>query len=186
MEALQYDDGLDADGYTITNPPTYRYCRGSEADAGDFKPLRLVDATEMAIDRIRRSCQIGGNCDSPIEVQIGAAILLFFERAAKPLLIGNTVDDETPPDGLMLVPQFAWSFYRSDWAIFNPITHGALLIECDGKEFHSSPDQVLHDRKKDDAALGRGFLTLRFTGSEIFRNADGCAQKVYDAVYGGM
>lgn len=186
MEALQYEDGLDADGYPIINPPAYRYCRGSEADAGDFKPLRLVDATAMAIDRIRRSFQIGGNCDSHIEVDIGAAILLFFERASRPLLLGNTIDVETPTNGLVLVPQFAWSFYRSDWAIFNPRTNGALLIECDGKDFHSSPAQVEHDRKKDDAALGRGFLTLRFTGSEIFRNADECAQKVYDAVYGGL
>lgn len=183
MGAIQYDDGLDADGYSI-DPPAPRYVRGSEADAGDFRPLRIVDATAMAIDRIRRVCEIGGNCDSPIEVQIGAAILLFFERASKPLLLGNTIDVEAPPDTLVLVPQFAWSFYRSDWAIFNPHSHGALLIECDGKDFHSSPEQVAHDKKKDAAAMERGFLTLRFTGSEIFRDADGCAQKVYDAVWG--
>lgn len=183
ISAIQYDDGLDADGYSI-DPPAPRYCRGSESEAGDFKPLKLVDATVMVIDRIRRVCEIGGNCDSPIEVQIGAAILLFFERASKPLLLGKTIDVEAPPDRLVLVPQFAWSFYRSDWAIFNPRSHGALLIECDGKDFHSSPEQVAHDRKKDASALERGFLTLRFTGSEIFRDADGCAQKVYDAIWG--
>lgn len=185
MEAIQYDDGLDADGYTIEAPPAYRYRPGSEEDAGDFKPLRLVDATALAIERIRRSCDIGDNCDSPIEVQIGAAILLFFDRANKPLKICKTIDRKNTPNGLVLVPQFAWSFYRSDWAVYNPSTQSALLVECDGKDFHSSPGQVEHDRKKDEAALGHGFLTLRFTGSEIFRGADECAQKVYDAVYGG-
>lgn len=182
--AHQYDDGLDADGYSI-DPPAPRYLRGSEAEAGDFKPVRLVDATANAIDRIRRAFDIGGNCDSPIEVQIGAAILLFFERANRPLKLCKTIDIEKAPNGLVLVPQLAWSFYRSDWGILNPNRHGALLIECDGKDFHSSPEQLAHDRKKDAAALARGFLTLRFTGSEIFRDADGCAQKVYDAVHGG-
>lgn len=182
--AIQYDDGLDADGYPLEAPHSYRYRPGSEEDAGDFKPIRLVDATATAIDRIRRAYDIGGNCDSPIEVQIGAAILLFFERASRPLLLGKTIDVDALPDGLVLVPQFAWSYYRSDWAIYNPRTQGALLIECDGKDFHSSPAQVEHDRKKDAAALERGFLTIRFTGSQIFRDADACAQKVYDAVWG--
>lgn len=179
-----YDDGLDADGYPIEAPPAYRYRPGSEEDAGDFRPLRLVDATVRAIDRIRRSCDIGGNCDSPIEVQIGAAILMFFERANRPLKICKTIDLNSTIGGLVLVPQFGWSFYRSDWAIFNTRTHGALLVECDGKGFHSSPEQVAHDQKKDAAALGRGYLTLRFTGSQIHRDADACAQKIYDAVHG--
>lgn len=182
--AIRYDDGLDADGYPIETPSAPHYTPGSEVEAGDFKPIRLVDATATAIARISRFYEIGGDCDSPIEVQIGAAILLFFERASKPLLLGKTIDTETLPDGLILVPQFAWSYYRSDWAIYNPRTQGALLVECDGKDFHSSPVQVEHDRKKDAAALERGFLTIRFTGSQIFRDADACAQKVYDAVWG--
>jgi very-short-patch-repair endonuclease len=38
--------------------------------------------------------------------------------------------------------------------------------------------------KKDAAALGRGFLTMRFTGSQIHRDPDGCAQKIFDVVTG--
>lgn len=181
--ARQYDDGLDADGYPISNPVT-RFVHGSEMDAGDFKPVKLVDVTTRAIDRIRHACDIGGNCDSPIEIQIGAAIILFFERAGRPLKLCKTIDLRAAPDELVLVPQYAWSFYRSDWAILNPRHHGALLVECDGKDFHSSAEQMAHDKKKDAAALERGFLTLRFSGSEIFRNSDRCAQKIYDAVCG--
>jgi very-short-patch-repair endonuclease len=157
---------------------------GSEIEAGDFKPLRLVDATARAIERISHACDIGGNCDSPIEVQIGAAIIVFFERAGRPLKLCKTLDTRTAQDELVLVPQYAWSYYRSDWAILNPARHGALLIECDGKDFHSTISQKIHDQKKDEAAMDRGFLTMRFTGSEIFRDADRCAQKIYDAVCG--
>lgn len=179
-----YNDGLDDDGYPIEEGAALRYRHGSEEGAGDFKPVQLVHATATAIDRIRAMMDIGGNCDSPIEVQIGAAILMFFEGAGQPLKLCKTIDLRSVPDQLVLVPQFTWSFYRSDWAILNPARAGALLIECDGKEFHSSADQKKHDWQKDANAHDRGFLTMRFTGSQIFRDADGCAQKIFDAVCG--
>lgn len=179
-----YDDGLDDDGYPLKETPRLRYRHGSEEEAGGFKPVQLIHATVTAIDRIRTIMDIGGNCDSPIEAQIGAAVLMFFERANQPLKLCKTIDLKKTPDGLVLVPQFAWSFYRSDWAILNPTRAGALLIECDGKEFHSTAEQLAHDAKKDAAALDRGFLTMRFTGSQIFRDADSCAQKIFDAVQG--
>lgn len=184
MTALQYDDGLDADGYPLNEPYRKPFVHGSEVDAGDFKPISFGVALAAAVERLRRFHQIGGNCDSHIEYEIGAAILLFFERAGHPLQLCKTVDKNNIRDGLVLVPQFAWSYYRSDWAIYNPASRLAFLIECDGKDFHSSDKQRAHDAKKDAAALERGYLTMRFTGSQIHRDADGCAQKIYDAVYG--
>jgi very-short-patch-repair endonuclease len=160
------------------------FVHGSEEDIGDFRPIKLVEAVESVIDRIRSMMEIGGNCDSPIEVQMGAAILTFFERAGHPLRLCKMLDLKNLPNELVLVPQFAWSYYRSDWAILNPTLQGALLIECDGKDFHSSAEQRKHDWQKDANAHDRGYLTMRFTGSQIFRDADGCAQKIYDSVFG--
>jgi len=179
-----YEDGLDEYGYPIPVEPCFVYKRGSEEDAGDFRPISIADAAASLLARLHAVMEIGGNCESPIELQIGAAILMFFERAGHDLKLCKMIDRNEPADGLVLVPQFAWSYYRSDWAILNPKRHGALLIECDGKVFHSSPDQKAHDARKDAAALERGFLTMRFTGSQIHRDADGCAQKIFDAVLG--
>lgn len=181
----RYNDGLDADGYPLPAEPWRKpFIPGDESEVGDFKPIKLVHATASAIDRIRLILNIGGNCDSPIEAQLGAAVLMFFERAGHPLKLCKTIDLGKAPDELVLVPQFAWSYYRSDWAILNPARQGALLIECDGKDFHSSAEQRKHDWQKDANAHDRGYLTMRFTGSQIFRDADGCAQKIYDAVCG--
>lgn len=180
----KYEDGLDADGYAVSEPWCKPFVHGDETDAGDFRPLKLVDITCSALDRCLAIMDIGGNVESPIEAQVGAAVVLFFERAGFPLRLCKTIDLQNAPSGLVLVPQFAWSYYRSDWAILNPARQGALLIECDGKEFHSSADQKAHDAKKDLAALDQGFLTMRFTGSQIYRDADGCAQKIFDAVLG--
>lgn len=182
----EYDDGLDADGYPIDASPAWRFIHGSETDAGDFNPVSIGDATKSVIDRVRLIMNVSPDCDSPIEAWLGAAIVTFFERAGARLQLCKSFDIRSAPEGLLLVPQFAWSVYRSDWAILSARSHGALLIECDGRDFHSSPSQKAHDAKKDEAALSYGFLTLRFTGLAIFRDADGCAQKIYDAVHGGQ
>lgn len=179
------DDGLDADGYPRQSGNNWHFIHGSESDVGDFKPVMIGHAAMSVVDRVRLILNVSPGCDSPIEAQLGAEIITFFDRANEPLLLCKTIDLRNAPHGLLLVPQFAWSIYRSDWAILSARRHGALLIECDGKEFHSSDAQRTHDAKKDTAALDSGFVTLRFTGSQIFRDAEGCAQKIYDAVHGG-
>lgn len=180
----QYDDGLDSDGYPVEVASTWRFIHGSEADAGDFRPIAIGEATASAIDRVRLILNLSPATDSPIEAQLGACIIRFFGVAGAPLKLCKAIDLKNAPDGLLLIPQFAWSIYRSDWAILSARRHGALLIECDGKEFHSSDAQKAHDAKKDRSALDHGFLTLRFSGSRIFKDAEGCAQKIYDAVHG--
>lgn len=159
------------------------YKRGSEADAGDYQPTALSGVCATIVERARAAMQANPTSDSPIESILGAAIIMCFDRSGKPLLLATEPSDKAA--GLQVIPQFKWSLYRSDWAIYNPKTTGALLIECDGKDFHTGPDQIKHDMRKDQAAQDRGFLTMRFTGSQIHRNADGCAKEIFDFVHGG-
>jgi very-short-patch-repair endonuclease len=178
------DDWLDDDGFPIPPSELWRFVHGDESDCGDGGFVQLVDVTGGAIERIYCIVRLSANTDSPIESQLGAAVSLFFEKAGLPLKIATMLDVENVPDALLLVPQFKWGYYRSDWAILNPKRGGAFLIECDGKDFHSSPEQLAHDAKKDAAALDRGYLTMRFTGSEIHRQPDVCAGKIFHAVCG--
>lgn len=158
------------------------YERGSEADAGDFEATPLSGVLAVVVERARLAMETSRNADSPIETILGAAIIMRFERGGRPLQLAMEPHHESR--GLLLIPQLKWSIYRSDWAIYNPKSTGALLIECDGKDFHSSPEQVEHDRRKDQAAHDRGYLTMRFTGSQIHRDSDGCAQRIFELVYG--
>lgn len=182
MSRPRYDDGLDDDGYPLRDEPRLMYRHGSEEECGDWQPQALAQVTATAIDRASHTVSLSALCDSPIESQIGAAVMMLFDRARLPLKLCKMIDLRSAPDALLLVPQFAWSFYRSDWAILNPKRHGALLIECDGMAFHSSKEQVAHDVEKDAQAAIRGYQTMRFTGSRIHRDPDGCAQKIFDAV----
>jgi very-short-patch-repair endonuclease len=98
--------------------------------------------------------------ESPIEILFGMAML------------------ELMPEDWALISQFKWRHYRIDWAIDRP-DRKLIFVECDGNEFHTRPEQIERDRKRDANILKAGFKLFRFTGSEIYRNAPGCALRVY-------
>jgi len=59
------------------------------------------------------------------------------------------------------------------------LTIGNIAIECDGKDFHSSPAQQNYDRRRTAYLYRHGYKSvLRFTGSQINRNADECVSKI--------
>lgn len=45
-----------------------------------------------------------------------------------------------------------------------------IAIDCDGKAYHSTPEQKKHDRRKDRFLRKNGWSVLRFTGSDINGN----------------
>lgn len=54
-----------------------------------------------------------------------------------------------------------------------------LVIECDGHDHHDlTKEQARRDRQRDRWMQASGFKVLRFAGSEIFRDAEGCAAEV--------
>lgn len=180
----EYYDGLDPDGYPIVHEPRLRYRHGSEAESVGAAPPKHIGGLFLGVaERAYAAMKANEKADSPIESILGAAIMLCFQKGGKPLALSH--EPSSAASGLLLIPQFKWLIYRSDWAIYNPKTTGALLIECDGKEFHSGPERIAHDAKKDQSAHDLGFLTMRFTGSQIHRNADGCAAEIFGFVYGG-
>lgn len=51
-----------------------------------------------------------------------------------------------------------------------------VAVEIDGHEWHErTKEQAARDRKRDRDLLRRGIHTVRFTGSEVYSDADGCA-----------
>lgn len=52
-------------------------------------------------------------------------------------------------------------------------------VEADGHDFHDrTKEQAQRDRRRDRILVARGFRVLRFTGSEIYRNAAHCADEI--------
>lgn len=63
--------------------------------------------------------------------------------------------------------------YRVDFLIVaEPYT---LVIECDGHEFHSSPDQIRRDRQREREIIDLGYSDIiRFSGAQIYRSLHDC------------
>lgn len=79
--------------------------------------------------------------------------------------------------------------YRADFHIVNDKEDGwgergsdtpvrALIVEVDGHEYHSTKYQRERDSKRDREIIAEGYEIMRFTGSEIFKDAKACVQEV--------
>lgn len=53
-----------------------------------------------------------------------------------------------------------------------------LIIEVDGKEYHSTSEQREKDMKRQMDLIKKGYTVLRFRGSEIFRDVENCVIKI--------
>ncbi len=47
------------------------------------------------------------------------------------------------------------------------VVDGWLIVECDSRQFHSTWEAQLEDRRRDLAAAARGYLTIRFVAEDI-------------------
>lgn len=90
-------------------------------------------------------------CESPIEVSLYRAMRLV---------------------GLSPAPQVQIDRYRADFVL------DRLIVECDGHDFHSSREQRTRDAGRDRFLMAAGYQVIRFTGTEIHRDAVKCANEV--------
>lgn len=116
---------------------------------------------------------------SPIEELLGAPLFAIAERA--PDIVTNWQ--------VALEPQAKVLGFRADFLVtYNRVGHDessliSAVVECDGHEFHEKTKaQAQHDKKRDRKLTQAGYLILRFTGSEIFRNPEGCANEIFECV----
>lgn len=128
----------------------------------------VADSMRLVKTKVGKALELGAHCESPIEVQLGAQLLIH------------------PPfsNGLaQLLPQFKLDRYRFDFAVrLHTEAFPRVFIECDGAEFHSTPEQLENDKRKDEAIRKRGSTILRFTGRQIFRDAASCAEQIREAL----
>ena len=69
---------------------------------------------------------------------------------------------------------FAISGYVCDFAILDK----KVIIECDGDYWHSIPNIIEHDKKKDENLTSLGWKVIRLKGSDIHKNIHRCIEIV--------
>jgi very-short-patch-repair endonuclease len=57
------------------------------------------------------------------------------------------------------------------------------VIEVDGHDYHSSKEQMQHDYSRDRYMKKKGYEVMRFTGTEVYREANNCVTQMMEVVY---
>jgi hypothetical protein len=146
------------------------------------KAGRLPPETEGLLGLGRGSPEYG-LCESPLECRLLDAF--FSTGAFQPVLASaGVLLGYSPTNGALfgqLTCRAGNRHYRLDYAVVAPRRDLFIAIEIDGAH-HFAREQVQRDRKRDRDLAARGWTPIRFTGSEVFRDAAGCVREVIDAV----
>ena len=89
--------------------------------------------------------------------------------------------------GVLFVPQLVINGYVVDFlgvlVVDEKPSTGVVAIECDGHEWHErTQQQASYDRARDRQLLRLSIPTIRFTGSDINRDAVECAAEIFDTL----
>lgn len=149
-------------------------------DAAESAALRFIEEFEG----------VRANCESPIEELLLAALFIYDKEVGQPKQMffmqkggpqGGPPFDET----VFVYQQAQVGPYRVDFLILDaslPFELGEprwLVIECDGHDFHErTKEQARRDKRRDRFLQLKGYRVLRFTGSEIWADAEKCADEI--------
>jgi len=75
--------------------------------------------------------------------------------------------------------QYPLGPYKADFAI--PALQ--LVIECDGDQFHSNPEDVARDTKRDMELAGAGWTVIRFGETELEEKQEAVTQTLAQAIH---
>ena len=133
-----------------------------------------------AIERIYHAMTLNqSHADSPIEVIFGSDLIMCLKEALPQHQVALVKQGAAcDPNAVLVVPQYWWCRYRFDFAVATPAHKPLVFIECDGKEFHSTPKQLERDRLKNAIATAGGVAVYRVSSSEIFKRSRSHAQEV--------
>lgn len=145
----------------------------------------------LSIDLTRRCeelFEVLNMCESPIEQAFAMAFVCVGTATSggvrHRLADGHLIGDWGMPSFFVISPQAQIGSYRVDFLIelIDQLPCGEfksqIIVECDGHDFHErTKEQAKKDRSKDRALQSLGFEVFRFTGSEIWKDAEKCARE---------
>lgn len=124
-------------------------------------------------------------CESPIEQCLFPWLVAQrygrFRQAPAVLLPDELEAGAT--NAVSVTPQFVIGRFRADFALSIRLSDGLLrivVVECDGRDFHSSPEQVARDKGRDEILMAdpRVMGIVRICGKNIHLDAMGAADYV--------
>lgn len=115
-------------------------------------------------------------CQSPIEIIFLTALEIYRQEHDVDIFIQPQIEIEI--DNKKYIADFEVEYDE----LCNPKLKKdfALVIECDGYEFHQkTKKQVEYDNKREYDLKINNYQILRFSGSEIYKDPIDCAERVF-------
>ena len=137
-----------------------RLAKGLPLDVPAWQSLPCPYVVVLAAWAIR----IKEHCESPIETALASTLLTWL-----PIVFPDFDSDicrqgnqrQHSPECILVIPQYVRGKYRFDFAIERH-KNLLVLIECDGKEFHSSEEQQARDKIKQEISRARRHQGIPF------------------------
>jgi len=149
---------------------------------GDENLARAV-AQFLLEEGILRDQELYGFMTTPIERLFFKALCLHGTLETTFLNLKIGFDNLAPFSDLGIEGQHDIDGWRVDFLFRVVSEHGVvshLVVECDGHDYHErTKEQAQRDRERDRRMQEKGYTIYRFTGSELHRDAFGCARQVY-------
>lgn len=159
----------------------------SKTEEMAFTIVELHSET-VAIQFIEEFHFLNRHCESPIETLLLAAMYCHFRDCHfSPQFIGKSiVGDYSEKTGnpVFISQQVNVGKYRVDFLLMDYSVNEEpqkIIVECDGHDFHErTKEQAARDRARDRFMQNNGYKVLRFTGSEIYADAQSCAEEIIE------
>ncbi len=117
--------------------------------------------------------EVWERCESPIEQLLCCAMFAFFgcRAVSGPLDRSELWELAGDAPACFLFSQHRIGRYRADFlAVTVDPKRGQsrqLVIECDGKRFHSAHEQIIRDADRDEAFRQAGYQVIRYSGKTL-------------------
>lgn len=119
---------------------------------------------------------------SPIERLMLEALVAY--SLTDEIKIPRINDDAGSNGSWQIETQKQLGQYRVDFLLTDTDYDVKVVIECDGHDFHErTKEQAERDRTRDRSLQAAGYLVLRYTGAEIWRDPFKCAEDVRHKIF---
>jgi very-short-patch-repair endonuclease len=162
---------------------------GSSDFSATMSDNLLSQSARLDIPELIKSLESAS--ESPIEYAMAGALILAAREKVPYVVYGQQFIKQWWTNGtksICFYPQARLGKHRVDLLIIyrdspDSSWERAVIVECDGHDFHErTSEQAGKDKKRDRDLQALGYPVFRFTGSEIWKDMFGCASEVLAAL----